>query len=1177
MQFRVLGALEVEGAGGVAAVGGLRQRQLLLRFLVAEGAVLPADVLLDDVWPAGAIDEQVVKTAVHRLRRFLTVAGLPNRALAHVGLGYRLQVDPALVDATRFRALCAEGHRLRVDDPRSAASRLAEALSLWRGRPYADADGLPFSATPAAELDEARLTAEEDRAEARLALGMAHEVAADLEALVRAHPLRERLAATMVVAQYCAGRPADALATYRRLERSLGSELGTLPSPALRALESAVLRHDSGSIRPLERPAEPARVSNALRNRRPTAPVPVRVEGHPFVGRAEELAGLIAALDGLGGLDIRAVSGPAGIGKTRLAHELACAAARRGVAVLYGRSDPDGLGAMNPFVEAVRPLLAGGAGGPLGEHQERIAHQLAPLIPAVAGSDGGGEDPQTRFRRLLDGFADAIGVVAADGPTLLLLDDLHWADAATMSTIRHVTDQLGPAPLLAVLLHRADDVVGSPIQNLLTDLDRVHGIRRQALAGLDSNAVGQFVEAVAPSAWSGRQDEFVDRLLALSGGNPFLLGELLAMLARERGAAAEPSDLDGLSVPDLASEVLERALDDEPDGLVRALTIASVIGSEFDCDLLAATANVGDDDLCEWLDRAARKGIVAEQRELPDRYRFAHELLRRSLYDRMTDSWRRRIHKAVAGALKSRPDAPPSEVAHHLVAAVPVVPRRAAIDAARDAGDALADSGAFDAAARWYRTALALVEQDENATPAEVGGLILAEARALGSAGHPLESQARIDAVVELAHAHHLPALLADAVVALRMFGTPWAGRQLEVERVQEALGAVDADDWNRRGQLLCVLAAQLIYGGRVVDAAPIAQEAIHCAERSGDATLLVHALACDHHHLVNSLAPLDRRRCVSERAIALALAHGNGLARLIAWRSVMSDRLTAGDLDGAEAARVECEKLCERYRQPNDMWHARLAKASLALAHGHLGDAAPLIADAKEYGMQLGVENAEGCGDVQTFLLMWDLGRLGELEPLIEHLARTRPNAKSWRTALVLVQTFAGHEEPARDSLRALTADGFALERDWLWLVQIVVLAESAWLLGDADAAAALYALLHPFESQTVTMPVGNGVVGFVEHFLGVLADVVGDECTAQHHLENARRNSVRADMPVWAGRATLALATIAARHHWHADIDAITRDVVAVREDALGRGAGLLVGRADRLLATIGSSNRR
>ena len=253
IEFRVMGPLEVVDEGRPVAIGSPKQRALLAVLLLHRGEAVPSDRLIDDLWgehpPASAI--KIVQGYVSNLRKVLGDEIVLTR-----GRGYVLQAKPGQTDVDRFEALVSEGRRALEDgDAGGAVARLGKALTLWRGPPLADFAYQTFAQPEIARLDESRLTVLEDRIDAELALGEHAQVVGELEALVREHPLRERLIGQLMLALYRAGRQADALETYRSARRRLVDDLGLDPGPELQNLEQAILAQDAALGAPRRRAA----------------------------------------------------------------------------------------------------------------------------------------------------------------------------------------------------------------------------------------------------------------------------------------------------------------------------------------------------------------------------------------------------------------------------------------------------------------------------------------------------------------------------------------------------------------------------------------------------------------------------------------------------------------------------------------------------------------------------------------------------------------------------------------------------------------------------------------------------------------------------------------------------------------------------------------------------------
>ena len=244
--YRLLGPLEVIVNGTVVNLGGLKQRALLAILLLHANQPVHRDALVDELWgehpPAGA--EHAVNVYIWRLRKALQAGSGTHGVVTRQG-AYLLQAAAEQVDVALFERLAEEGRRaLAAEAAGHASAVLGEALALWRGAPLADFRFEPFAQAEIARLEELRAGVVEDRIEADLALGRHARVVGELEALVAADPLRERLYQQLMVALYRCGRQADALAVYQTARRTMAEELGIEPCQPLRQLERAILEQD---------------------------------------------------------------------------------------------------------------------------------------------------------------------------------------------------------------------------------------------------------------------------------------------------------------------------------------------------------------------------------------------------------------------------------------------------------------------------------------------------------------------------------------------------------------------------------------------------------------------------------------------------------------------------------------------------------------------------------------------------------------------------------------------------------------------------------------------------------------------------------------------------------------------------------------------------------------------
>jgi DNA-binding SARP family transcriptional activator len=346
LDFRLLGPLEVVSDGGLAvSIGAGRQRALLALLILQANELVPSDRLVEELW--GETPPPTANKMLHNQVSGLRQALGRNGRLETRGSAYRLNVHPGERDVDRFEELFTSGRAQIEADPHVASEKLRQALELWRGPPLSDLSYERFAQTEIARLEERRWAAFEARVEAELALGRHADLISELEAAVAEQPLREHLRGQLMLALYRCGRQAEALEAYRAARRTLVEEIGVEPGRELQALQDAILAQDPGLDAPHAREELPAALDGG-------SPV--------LAGRARELTELTElvadACEGRGGLVL--LSGPGGIGKTRLAAELAREALRRRMAVYYmgaGSPPAEALAAIRRAEESERPAL----------------------------------------------------------------------------------------------------------------------------------------------------------------------------------------------------------------------------------------------------------------------------------------------------------------------------------------------------------------------------------------------------------------------------------------------------------------------------------------------------------------------------------------------------------------------------------------------------------------------------------------------------------------------------------------------------------------------------------------------------------------------------------------------------------------------------------------------------
>ena len=1117
IEFRLLGPLEVLRDGGPLKVVAPRQRSLLAILLAHANELVTADRLADQLWEGRPPPTAVTALQVHvsRLRKILeTDAGDP-RVLVTRDPGYLVRATAEQLDTLRFEQLLATGRRTLVEgDASGAAAVLDQALGLWRGPALGELAELPFASGWGARLEQLRLAAVEERIEAHLACGRHADVVAELERLVAAEPLRERLWAQLMVALYRSGRQAEALRAYGRLRALLTEELGIDPSPELRRLEDAILRQDDA--------LEWTPVGEAAPRSDP--PVALREGAHrpaPFVGRAPELESLRHWLD-------RAVSGEGrlvllrgepGIGKTGIAEEVAAMARARGVPVLWGSAHEDeGGGPFRPWAEA----LAGWSGAGTPRPSPEVVPDLASLLPARDA--GPAPEPDAARLRMFEATTAALVEIAGAGGGVLVLDDLQWADRPSLLLLQHLAREVHQAPLLVLAIYRDVGLTrDSALADALGDLARQRATRRLALTGLGPPEVARFIE-LATGLPGGPLSGVVHMR---TNGNPFFVREMVHLLQAENRLAG-PGRLDGtaLPIPEGVRDVVRRRCHRLSAGAHRLLATASVLGQDVRVDVLERVSDASE-PVIDLLDEAEAAGLLAEDHARVGCYRFSHDLVRETLYDELSGVRRARLHGRVGAALEALGvggrDAPWSELAHHFVLAAagggeigPAV--EYSVRAAQEATSSLA----YEEAVTHYERALAALDRGRQPAGERRCRLLLALGDARWRAGDVAGARSTFLDAADAARALPSPELLAEAVLGfggglLRAWhATRGAFGDRPGRLLGEALEAVGPGDSALRARLLGLLAEELYYTANDSRREQLSREAVDMARRLGDPGSLALAL-CSRCLAVWGPDHLGERLGAAAEVIRLAEELGDRQLLTIGRQYLFVAQVEQGDIGAASATLDAYEALADELRQPLAQWETRRFRAMQALFEGRFQDAERLALEALAIGQSVEEPDAMAVFGVQLAIVRLEQGRLAELETALRGFVEEFSESPAWRAALALLVLELGGREEARAEFESLAADDFAgLPRNFAWLAGVAMLAQVCAALGDAERAAVLLDLLSPFAGRNV-VTADRQSWGSAASYLGLLARTTGDLDGAERWFERAVDHNARMGATPW------------------------------------------------------------
>jgi DNA-binding CsgD family transcriptional regulator len=858
----------------------------------------------------------------------------------------------------------------------------------------------------------------------------------------------------------------------------------------------------------------------------------------PFVGREVELAALTADLDaaaaGRGGVVL--LAGEPGIGKTRLAEELAAQASARGARVLWGRCwEGEGTPAFWPWVQLVRAYIQASDPAVLRREMGVGAADIAQLVPALRERlpelpTPPSTEPEAARFRLFDSLTAFLRAAAGRRPLLLVLDDLHWADAPSLALLRFVGRELeGAGPLVLGIYRHTEVDRGHPLLGTVADLTRGQHHGRLLLGGLDQQEVASFVALVAGVEPA---PELAAAVHQQTDGNPFFVTEVVRLLASQGRLDHTETDRPVLAVglPEGVKAVVAQRLGRLSEDCRRVLEVAAVVGRDFQLRVLLRASGLDRERLLELLEEAEVAGVVAAAPGGLGRWRFAHALVREVLYEGLPAARRVRLHGRIGEALQSVYAADPgphlAELAHHYLAAAPGGQVARAVQMATLAGRRALELLAWEEAAGLFERALAALELADQPDQHQRCQLLLdlGEAR-MAASGDVAAARAAYQQAGELARRIGLPEALARAGLGLGVEFTSGIVDQVEVRLLEDALVALGGADSPLRARVLARLAKAVLFTPQAERRLALSTEAVELARRLGDPATLA-AVLYDHHLAIwGSEQPelAAERLAVATEVVDLAEQIGDWAMALRGGGLRRPDLLGLGDLAGFDADLAAAVQTAQQLRQLHYHWQLPLARATRALLAGRFAQAEEQAAQGLAIGRRAGDQAAGVVHATVVGTLRFMQGHLGETVELFQDLSARFPAMPVYRACLAATLTEAGRADQAQAEVERLTAgDLAALPRDFSWSLSLAMLALACHDLGDTEHGARVRELLEPYgDRNIVTGRVGALCMGPAAYYLGLLDLTLGRPQQAVRRFQHAAALAGRLQAPPMVARS--------------------------------------------------------
>lgn len=868
-------------------------------------------------------------------------------------------------------------------------------------------------------------------------------------------------------------------------------------------------------------------------------PLPPGLREHAlegFVGRDRELEILTGLLQEAqdGERRVGLIAGEPGIGKTRLAACVAGVAGAAGATTLFGRCDPELVIPYGPWIQALSHYVEHAPEKVLRDHITHNGGDLARLVPGLTARitdlpPPRETDPETERYLVWSAAVKLLRYASEDGPIVVILDDLHWADKPSLLLLKHFLVHGEQARVLLLGTYRRSDLDAShPLADLLADLRREPGVHRLTLDGLSEAEIAEMIEAAAGEPLGEEGRRLSRQLSRETDGNPYYVAELLrhltesgAVYQQESGHWSLRSHLGDLELPQSIREVVAKRVERLGPSVHDALATAAVIGREFDIAVLASMLDRDEDELLEQLERAVRAVLLCEVQDVAGRFAFVHAVIHHTLYRQLGGTRRSRLHLRLARLLEPAAGRP-AELAHHwsLTGTPEYVPQ--AVHYSRLAGEEALAELAPDVGLRWFTRALELQTQAP-VDDFERCDVLIGLGEAQRQTGYP-------DFRETLLQAARMASELGDADRAARAAlannrGTVSVTGKIDEDRIRAIERALELDDPPnpiRRARLLGLQALELGYEHQPARRRALADEALALARPVADPRTL-GIVVRDALYAYWSSDALEVRLRLTDELMAAAEAADDPTLVFWAARAEMHARIEAGELERARAARDRMQRVSDRLHLPTLRWITGFTNAGWRVMYGELERTEEEAGQAFQIGTEAGEPDAMTIYGGQLAITRIHQGRAAEVIDVMSQGAAETP-AIPWLAALAWGYAWADRKAEAMELLERGTRERFeSINWDMIRKSGLAMYADAAAECGASEAARILYDLIEPWADELIW---DTAVChGLGRTYLGLLSATLGWDERADTHFELACRFHAENALPHW----TIARAQVA------------------------------------------------